>query len=88
MQGGEGGVVSALGGGGFELDHGAFHALSGGKGEDGSVEGDVVVGGAEEQVGDVVGVEGVGLDGAAEAGVDGEGGGECEGGRRGSCRIR
>ncbi len=82
--GGEGAVGGGVaGGGGFEADHGALHALAGGEAEELGVEGDLVGFGAGEEGFDLGGVEVVGLDGAAQAGVDGEAGGEGEGGRRG-----
>ena len=81
---GGGGVA---GGGGFEADHGALHALAGGVAEELGVEGDLVGFGAAEEGFDRVGVEGFGLEGAAEAGVDGEAGGEGEGGRRGHAGL-
>ena len=64
--------------GAFEADHGAFHALVGGIGEEWDVEGDGVYLGAVEETGDLGGVVVGGLEGAAEAGVDGEAGGESE----------
>jgi hypothetical protein len=68
-------------GGGFEANHGAFHTLVGGVAEEVVVEGDVIDFGAVEEASDLGGVEGLGFEGAAEAGVDGEAGGEGEGGR-------
>jgi hypothetical protein len=76
----EGGEVlrGLLFGGGLEADHGALHALVGGVAEEITVEGDVVDLGASEEAGDLGGVEGFGLECAAEAGVDGEAGGQGE----------
>ncbi len=85
----EGSVGRGVAGcGGFEADHGALHALAGGVAERVGVEGDVVGFGAGEQRFDGFGVEGVGFEGAAQAGVDGEVGGDCERGRRRPCRSR
>ena len=71
------------GGGLFEADHGALHALACVEAEDGGIKGDLIAAGAGEEVFDFGGVEGVGLDGVAEAGVDGEVSGERECGRCG-----
>ena len=77
---GAGGVSGSPAAAASRRDHGALHALAGGEAEERGVEGDLVGGGAGEEGFDLVGVEGVGLDGAAEAGVDGEAGGEASAG--------
>ena len=74
-------------GGGFEANHGAFHTLVGGVAEEVVVEGDVIDLGAAEETSDLGGVEGIGFEGAAEAGVDGEASGEGEGWGRGDVGI-
>ncbi len=87
LEGSEEGPVGSVGGvaldgcaGCVEGDHGAFEALGGGEAEDGGVEGDAVGPGAGEEVGELVPVEDFGFEGSAELGVDGEVGGEREGG--------
>ena len=77
LEGGPGGDVA--GGGGLKANHGAFHALSGGVGELGSVEGDLISCGSGEEGLKVVGLELFGFEGAAEVGVEGVSGGEGEG---------
>ena len=51
---------------GLQADHGALHAVAGGVGEVGGVEGDVVGDGAAEELDDFLGFEGLGFKGAAD----------------------
>ncbi len=76
------GVKKEMGRCGFKTDHGALHALAGCEAEQRGIELDLVALGAGEQGLDLGGLEDVGLQRTAQAGVDGEAGGQREGGRR------
>ena len=72
----------------LQLNHGALHALVGDVGERGGVEGHLVGLGQREKRAQLRQIDGIVLEHAPQAGVDGEARGQRERGRLGQARLR